>query len=241
MTLNELHVLSLVAFSKYIDLYLILNHMVNIIQMCHKHCVIYIISCLKGCSHFNKTQMQAMGQKKRMSKWYFGGVAATGAAVCTHPLDTIKTILQTPHPTSCVNPNYKAPSNVSQPVFAIASNLHRYQKADGTWTFKEIGLVRQTVVIVRSQGVPALYKGLPASCLWLLISATTRFGIYEVWKQKKCPRGEQISFYERVYMSVISGFCGGIVGNPFDIVKIRMQNDVKLPGIVIHDTVHIFI
>ena len=174
-----------------------------------------------------------MGRDKRMSRWYFGGVAATGAAVCTHPLDTIKTILQTPHPTSCANPHFRGPSNIGQPKaaeIAVASNLHRYQQADGTWRFKQMGLVQQTVVIVRAQGVRSLYRGLPASCLWLLSSATTRFGIYEVWKQKKNPCGEQIAFYERVYMSIVAGTCGGIVGNAPDIVKIRMQNDLKLPG-----------
>lgn len=27
---------------------------------------------------------------KRMSRWYFGGLASCGAACCTHPLDLIK-------------------------------------------------------------------------------------------------------------------------------------------------------
>ncbi|XP_034044954.1 mitochondrial dicarboxylate carrier [Thalassophryne amazonica] len=33
--------------------------------------------------------------EKRMSRWYFGGLASTGAACCTHPLDLIKVHLQT--------------------------------------------------------------------------------------------------------------------------------------------------
>uniref|UniRef100_A0A1A9VYF8 Mitochondrial dicarboxylate carrier n=1 Tax=Glossina austeni TaxID=7395 RepID=A0A1A9VYF8_GLOAU len=32
---------------------------------------------------------------KRYVRWYFGGIAAAGAACCTHPLDTIKVALQT--------------------------------------------------------------------------------------------------------------------------------------------------
>ncbi|XP_063240890.1 uncharacterized protein LOC134541398 [Bacillus rossius redtenbacheri] len=32
---------------------------------------------------------------KRLSRWYFGGVASAGAACCTHPLDLIKVHLQT--------------------------------------------------------------------------------------------------------------------------------------------------
>jgi len=33
--------------------------------------------------------------EKRMSRWYFGGLASAGAACCTHPLDLIKVHLQT--------------------------------------------------------------------------------------------------------------------------------------------------
>lgn len=32
---------------------------------------------------------------KRISRWYFGGVASAGAACCTHPLDLLKVQLQT--------------------------------------------------------------------------------------------------------------------------------------------------
>ena len=28
--------------------------------------------------------------EKRMSRWYFGGLASCGAACCTHPLDLLK-------------------------------------------------------------------------------------------------------------------------------------------------------
>ncbi|KAG7270773.1 hypothetical protein CRUP_019413 [Coryphaenoides rupestris] len=33
--------------------------------------------------------------EKRVSRWYFGGIASCGAACCTHPLDLIKVHLQT--------------------------------------------------------------------------------------------------------------------------------------------------
>ena len=32
---------------------------------------------------------------KRVTRWYFGGLASAGAACCTHPLDLLKVHLQT--------------------------------------------------------------------------------------------------------------------------------------------------
>ena len=34
--------------------------------------------------------MGEAGEVKRLSRWYFGGLASAGAACCTHPLDLIK-------------------------------------------------------------------------------------------------------------------------------------------------------
>lgn len=33
--------------------------------------------------------------EKKLSRWYFGGLASAGAACCTHPLDLLKVTLQT--------------------------------------------------------------------------------------------------------------------------------------------------
>ena len=93
----------------------------------------------------------------------------------------------------------------------------------------KLGLVRQTLMIVKTGGIGALYNGLQASMLRQMFHSTTRYGIYEVMKQTKCPHGEKISLIERIAMATFSGTLGGMVGTPPDVVKIRMQNDVKLP------------
>jgi len=131
-------------------------------------------------------------EKKRLARWYFGGLASAGAACCTHPLDLLKVHLQTQQ----------------------GGNL---------------GVLSQTLSIVRGQGVLALYSGLSASLVRQLTYSTTRFGIYEVAKQTVAPGGEQISFLQRVAMAAVAGACGGFVGTPGDMINVRMQNDVKLP------------
>lgn len=37
--------------------------------------------------------VMAQSREKRVSRWYFGGTASAGAAVCTHPLDLLKVVL----------------------------------------------------------------------------------------------------------------------------------------------------
>ncbi|XP_037030227.1 mitochondrial dicarboxylate carrier isoform X3 [Bradysia coprophila] len=128
-------------------------------------------------------------KEKRISRWYFGGLASAGAACCTHPLDLIKVTLQT--------------------------------QQEG-----KVSIVQLTGRIVRQQGVLALYNGISASLLRQLTYSTARFGIYEVGKQSL---DSNAGFASKVLLAGTSGFIGGIIGTPADMVNVRMQNDVKLP------------
>jgi len=102
--------------------------------------------------------------------------------------------------------------------------VHLQTQQDG-----KIGIVRQTMHIIRGQGVLALYSGLSASLLRQLTYSTTRFAIYNVAKQTVAPNGEKIPFLQSLLMAAGAGACGGFVGTPGDMVNVRMQNDVKLP------------
>jgi len=92
-----------------------------------------------------------------------------------------------------------------------------------------IGAVKQAGIIIRSEGVLALYNGLSASLVRQLTYSTTRFAIYEVAKQSVSPNGEPIPFTSRLCMAAVAGACGGFVGTPGDMTNVRMQNDMKLP------------
>ncbi|XP_054160669.1 mitochondrial dicarboxylate carrier-like [Oppia nitens] len=140
----------------------------------------------------------------RLAKWYFGGLASAGAACCTHPLDLLKVHLQT------------------------ATTKARLSTTSGSGSASEMGLLANTRLIIRSQGVIALYNGLTASLLRQLTYSTTRFGIYEVLKQRISKNGQQISTFHSVILAGISGAAGGFIGTPADMVNVRMQNDIKL-------------
>ncbi|XP_026488373.1 mitochondrial dicarboxylate carrier [Vanessa tameamea] len=95
---------------------------------------------------------------------------------------------------------------------------------------KNISMFQLTGIVLKNQGVMGLYNGISASLLRQLTYSTARFGIYEVAKQQLTPKdGTAIPFYMSAFLAGLGGFAGGFVGNPADLVNVRMQNDVKLP------------
>ncbi|XP_067128100.1 mitochondrial dicarboxylate carrier [Centruroides vittatus] len=93
----------------------------------------------------------------------------------------------------------------------------------------KISIVRSTINIIKHQGILALYNGLSASVLRQLTYSTTRFGIYEVVKQKITVPGEPLPFYKKILLASVGGVAGGFVGTPADMINVRMQNDIKIP------------
>ncbi|KAL4712297.1 hypothetical protein ACJJTC_004059 [Scirpophaga incertulas] len=95
---------------------------------------------------------------------------------------------------------------------------------------KNISMFKVTRIVIKNQGVLGLYNGISASLLRQLTYSTARFGIYEMAKQTLAPKdGSPIPFYMSAFLAGLGGFAGGFVGNPADLVNVRMQNDVKLP------------
>jgi dicarboxylate transporter 10 len=70
---------------------------------------------------------------------------------------------------------------------------------------------------------------LSASILRQMTYSTTRFGVYEELKQMFATKREKTSFITLVGLSSLSGFLGGIAGNPADVLNVRMQHDAALP------------
>ncbi|GME68600.1 unnamed protein product [[Candida] boidinii] len=92
-------------------------------------------------------------------------------------------------------------------------------------------LVKMAVRIVSQEGILAAYSGLSASLLRQATYSTARFGVYEALKEYDMERNDHQapSTIKLLSYSVVAGVIGGIVGNPSDIVNIRMQNDNTLP------------
>jgi dicarboxylate transporter 10 len=80
--------------------------------------------------------------------------------------------------------------------------------------------------VVKNDGLLGLYSGLSASLLRQITYSTTRFGIYEELKSRTTSAP---SFPTLIAMASVSGFLGGVAGNPADVLNVRMQHDAALP------------
>jgi dicarboxylate transporter 10 len=92
-----------------------------------------------------------------------------------------------------------------------------------------LGMRQMATKVVQSEGFIGLYNGISASLLRQGTYSMTRFALYETGKARISSDGAALSFYQMVLLAGASGFCGGVVGTPGDLVNVRMQNDMKLP------------
>ncbi|KAF1963110.1 mitochondrial carrier [Byssothecium circinans] len=83
--------------------------------------------------------------------------------------------------------------------------------------------------VARNDGFMGLYRGLSAAQLRQITYSMTRFGVYEYLKERITTPEAKPSFLTLVAMASASGFVGGVVGNPGDILNVRMQHDAALP------------
>lgn len=145
---------------------------------------------------------------KQSHPFYFGGAASCVAAVFVHPFDLTKVRLQ----------NTKGSA--------------------------KLGMFSTMVKIAQNERFFKLYAGLSASILRQATYSTVRFGVYE--KLKEMISKNKSKFMKRrgicdllcvtetntgelLICSSIAGALGGALGNPGDVINVRMQNDGQLP------------
>lgn len=86
--------------------------------------------------------------------------------------------------------------------------------------------------IVKNGGPMALYQGLSAALLRQVFFASIRIGLFDFCIQKiEASRSDgKITLLDRVGVGIFSGGIAICVANPFDVLKVRFQNDVRSGG-----------
>lgn len=98
-------------------------------------------------------------------------------------------------------------------------------------------MVGMGIRVFKTDGIMGLYNGISASILRQLTYSMTRFAVYEVVKNEMANRSrdasgksQPLSFLQKAMLAGVSVLVGGVVGNPADLINVRMQNDMKLPA-----------
>jgi solute carrier family 25 (mitochondrial oxoglutarate transporter), member 11 len=89
--------------------------------------------------------------------------------------------------------------------------------------------------IVKAEGFGALYNGLGAATLRQVFYATSRFGLFEVFRDKIAAArnggdASKVDFTTRFFAGMTSGGMAAIISMPAEVTTVRMSNDAALPA-----------
>ncbi|KAG0911129.1 hypothetical protein G6F57_005509 [Rhizopus arrhizus] len=101
----------------------------------------------------------------------------------------------------------------------------------------KLGMFSTMVKIAQNERFFKLYAGLSASILRQATYSTVRFGVYEKLKEM-ISKNKKTNTGELLICSSIAGALGGALGNPGDVINVRMQNDGQLPPQQRHNYKH---
>jgi len=97
---------------------------------------------------------------------------------------------------------------------------------------KYTNVFQTAVLIVREEGITALYKGVLPTMLRQGINQAVNFSCYQLGKKKviEWQDGRDLMPWQHLLIGGISGGFGPMVNNPLDVVKTRMQRQVIHAG-----------
>lgn len=109
-------------------------------------------------------------------------------------------------------------------TLAIRLNLHTLQNP-GNVKVSFVSYVNQTV---KKSGVISLYDGLSAGLLRQVFYATSRLGLFEVFRDELA-KVRPTDFYSRLFCGVTSGGLAAMISCPAEVTLVRLSNDSTLP------------
>ena len=81
--------------------------------------------------------------------------------------------------------------------------------------------------VVKREGFRGFYAGVTASFARQLVYGTAKVGLHDSFSQKlkKLNNDQPLPFYQKVFAASSAGILAALMGNPFDIVLVRMEAD----------------
>jgi len=114
----------------------------------------------------------------------------------------------------------------------LQSQFHSLMDPSQMHHRKYKNVVQAAYVIVREEGLGALYKGVVPTMLRQGINQAVNFTCYNAAKQwvMEWQQTDQLHHWQSLMIGGISGGVGPLANNPMDIVKTRLQKQVLAPG-----------
>jgi len=143
-----------------------------------------------------------------------GSTSAIIAETVTHPLDSAKTRLQM----QFIRFRFRLHAEVSP-----AKDGHPV-------TLQYRGVTRTIIGITKEEGMRSLFKGLPPAILRQCVKGGTQMSIYKIVRKVLNDMNPDVQFTslpQKVLAAAAAGAIGQFLGNPFDVVKVRLQMDGK--------------
>jgi len=82
--------------------------------------------------------------------------------------------------------------------------------------------------LIAKEGVSTLYAGLGAGCLRQVFYATSRYGLFETFRDALA-KYRKTDFAQRFATASVAGGCAAIISCPAEVCLVRMSNDASLP------------
>ncbi|XP_063829698.1 mitochondrial 2-oxoglutarate/malate carrier protein-like isoform X2 [Ostrinia nubilalis] len=95
---------------------------------------------------------------------------------------------------------------------------------------KKLSTTEVARLMVKCEGVKALYAGLSAGLMRQATYTTTRLSTYHLLndyykREYNVPKGSSLSTHDKVVIGIYAGLLGALVGNPSEVALVRMMAD----------------
>lgn len=132
---------------------------------------------------------------KTFEPFVYGGIASCFSEMVTFPIDLVKTRLQ---------------------VQGQLTNNH-------TARLKYSGMFNCFNVVVKEEGLRALYAGVKPAILRQATYGTLKLGFYQIIKKKLARKPGETNLMNNIISGMVSGAVAMTICNPTDVLKVRMQ------------------
>ena len=96
--------------------------------------------------------------------------------------------------------------------------------------YKPVSFFKFASQNIAKNGFASLYNGLSAGVTRQIFYATSRLGLFEVYRDKLLDIRGKIGFAERLVAGVGSGACSAMISCPAELSLVRCANDASLPA-----------